>query len=36
VAEALERIDRPRFPYVFELPPSAKGTARLTGGEDDY
>jgi uncharacterized membrane protein YcgQ (UPF0703/DUF1980 family) len=36
VAEALERIDRPRFPYVFELPQSAKGTARLTGGEDDY
>jgi len=36
VAEALERIDRPRFPYVFELPQSAKGPARLTGGEDDY
>ena len=36
VAEALERIGRPRFPYVFELPQSAKGPARLTGGEDDY
>ena len=30
----LERIGRPRFPYVFELPQSAKGPARLTGGVD--
>jgi hypothetical protein len=36
VAEALERIERPRFPYVFELPTSAKGPNRLTGGDDDY
>jgi hypothetical protein len=36
MAEALEQIDRPRFPYVFELPPSGKGPARLTGGDDDY
>jgi hypothetical protein len=36
VAEAVERIDRPRFSYVFELPPSAKGPARLSGGDDDY
>lgn len=36
VAEAIEKIGRPRFPYVFELPPSAKRPPRLTGGEDDY
>jgi hypothetical protein len=36
VVEAVERIDRPRFPYVFELPQFAKGPARLTGGDDDY
>lgn len=36
VAETVDRIDRPRFSYVFELPPSAKGPARLSGGDDDY
>jgi hypothetical protein len=36
VAEAVEKIERLRFPYVFELPPSNKGPLRLTGGEDDY
>jgi hypothetical protein len=33
---AVEKTERPRFPYVFELPPSAKKPARLTGGADDY
>jgi hypothetical protein len=36
VAEAIEKIGRPRFPYVFELPASANRPLRLTGGEDDY
>ena len=36
VAEAVDRIDRPRFSYVFELPPSAKSPARMSGGDDDY
>jgi uncharacterized membrane protein YcgQ (UPF0703/DUF1980 family) len=36
VAEAIEKMERPRFPYVFELPPSARRAQRLTGGEDDY
>jgi hypothetical protein len=36
VAEAVEKMERPRFPYVFELPQSGKGPLRLTGGEDDY
>ncbi|HSO62105.1 MAG TPA: hypothetical protein VLR50_13825 [Desulfobacterales bacterium] len=36
VAEAAERIERPRFPFVFELPPSGKSPHRLTGGDDDY
>jgi hypothetical protein len=35
-AEAVEKTQRPRFPYVFELPPSANKPARLTGGADDY
>jgi hypothetical protein len=35
-AEALEQIERPRFPYVFELPQFAKSPPRLTGGDDDY
>jgi hypothetical protein len=35
-AEAVEKTERPRFPYVFELPPSAKSPPRLTGEEDDY
>jgi uncharacterized membrane protein YcgQ (UPF0703/DUF1980 family) len=35
-AVAVEKTERPRFPYVFELPPSAKKPARLTGGADDY
>jgi hypothetical protein len=35
-AEAIEETERPRFPYVFELPPSGKGPLRLTGREDDY
>lgn len=36
VAEAVEPMERPRFPYVFELPPSGKRPQRLTGGDDDY
>ena len=36
VAEAVEKMERPRFPYVFELPQSGKGPLRLTGGEDDF
>jgi len=36
VAETLERIERPRFPFVFELPPSGKSPHRLTDGDDDY
>jgi len=36
VAGTVERIERPRFPYVFELPPSGKSPPRLTGGDDDY
>jgi hypothetical protein len=36
VAEAIEPMERPRFPYVFELPPSGKSPPRLTGGDDDY
>jgi len=36
VAEAIEKMEQPRFPYVFELPPSARRPIRLTGGEDDY
>ena len=35
-ADAIEKTERPRYPYVFELPPSAKMPLRLTGGEDDY
>ena len=35
-AEAVEKTERPRFSYVFELPPSAKKPVRLTGGADDY
>jgi hypothetical protein len=35
-AEAIEKIERPRFPYVFELPSSGKAPPRLTGGDDDY
>ncbi len=35
-AEVVEKTERPRFPYVFELPPSGKRPLRLTGGEDDY
>jgi hypothetical protein len=34
--EAIEKMERPHFPYVFELPSSGKGPARLTGGDDDY
>jgi hypothetical protein len=34
--EAIEKMERPRFPYVFELPLSGKGPLRLTGGDDDY
>jgi hypothetical protein len=34
--EAIEKMERPRFPYVFELPSSGKGPPRLTGGDDDY
>jgi hypothetical protein len=36
VAEALERIDPPRFPYVFEQPSAAGGPPRLTGEDVDY
>lgn len=36
VAEIIEKIERPRFPYVFELPPAGNGTIRLTGEDDDY
>lgn len=36
VAEAAERIERPRFPFVFELPPSGNNPHRLTDGADDY
>jgi len=36
VADAVEKMKPPRFPYVFELPPSGKRPLRLTGGEDDY
>jgi len=36
VAEAAERIERPRFPFVFELPPSGNSPHRLTDGDDDY
>jgi len=35
-AEAVEKTERPRFPFVFELPTSANKPARLTGGADDY
>jgi DUF1980 C-terminal domain len=35
-AEAVEKTQRPRFSYVFELPPSSKKPTRLTGGADDY
>lgn len=35
-AEGIEKMERPRFPYVFELPSSGKGPPRLTGGDDDY
>jgi uncharacterized membrane protein YcgQ (UPF0703/DUF1980 family) len=35
-AEAAERIKRPRFPFVFELPPSGNSPHRLTDGDDDY
>jgi hypothetical protein len=36
VAESVEPIDRPGFPYVFELPASGRQPLRLTGGDDDY
>lgn len=36
VAEAVEPMERPAFPYVFELPPSGRRPSRLTGGGDDY
>lgn len=35
-AEAIQKMERPRFPYVFELPSSGKEPLRLTGGDDDY
>jgi hypothetical protein len=35
-AEAIEKMERPRFAYVFELPSSGKAPPRLTGGDDDY
>lgn len=34
--EAIEKMVRPRFPYVFELPSTGKEPLRLTGGDDDY
>ena len=36
VAEAVGTVERPRFSYVFELPPSGNKPLRLTGGADDY
>ena len=36
VAETVEKIKRPRFQYVFELPPSKNSPVRLTGEDDDY
>ena len=34
--EVIEKMERPRFQYVFELPLSGKEPLRLTGGDDDY
>ena len=36
VAEAVEKMERPRFQYVFELPPAENSPVRLTGEDDDY
>jgi len=36
VAESIEPIEPPRFPYVFELPTSGKRPLQLTGGDEDY
>jgi hypothetical protein len=36
IAEGVKPIDRPRVPYVFELPPSGRATVRMTGEDDDY